>query len=124
MVYSFELKDRVVKALDGGTPLKTVARLLGISRSTVYRWKRKAENSESLKPKNKGGRPPKIKNLDTFKQFVEQRSDRTLKEIANDWGNISQWAVYRAMKKISYTYKKKALNIKKRMMTNELNTNG
>ena len=70
MVNLFNLKDRVVKALDGGTSLKTVVRLLGISRSTVYRWKRKAETSASLKPKNKGGRPPKIQSLDTLKQFV------------------------------------------------------
>ena len=107
MTYSSDFKERVVKGLNAGTPLKTMARLLGISRSTVYRWKRKAANPESSKPKKLIGRPPKMQNLDAFKEFVEKHSDLTLREMANVWGNISQWSIYRTMKKIKYTYKKK-----------------
>ena len=106
MAYSIDLRECVVKALNDGTPLKRVARIFGISRSTVYDWKRKAAHSESLVPRKSSGRPPKIQDLDSFKEFVEQRPDRTLKEMANDWGNVSQWAVHRAMNKISSSLNK------------------
>ena len=107
MTYSFDFKERIGKVLNEGKPLRTMARLLGISRSTLYRWKRKAADPGSSKPKKMIGRPPKIQNLDAFKEFVEKHPDKTLREMANVWGNVSLWSIYRTMKKIKYTYKKK-----------------
>jgi transposase len=58
--------------------------------------------------------PKKIKALDHFKKEVDQRADRTTKEIAQCLGNISQSTVQRALKRINYTRKKKSYHYKER----------
>ena len=59
--YSEDLRERIVNAVEAGTPDKSVAaRLFGVSLSSVKRYARIASRGGPLKPrKGGGGRPPK-----------------------------------------------------------------
>ena len=63
------------------------------------------------------GHSHKIKDLLEFKKFVDLNPSRTAEEIASNWGNISKITVWRALKKIGYSHKKKAFNTKKEAKT-------
>ena len=58
--YSEDLRRRIVLAVDGGTSKSAVARLFGMSLSSVKRYLRIAKQGVSLAPRKGGGRPPKI----------------------------------------------------------------
>ena len=58
--YSEDLRTRIVRAVENGMSKSGVARLFGISLSSVKRYSRIASRGESLQPRKGGGRPPKI----------------------------------------------------------------
>ena len=58
--YSEDLRTRIVRAVENGMSKSGVARLFGISLSSVKRYSRIASRGEALQPRKGGGRPPKI----------------------------------------------------------------
>ncbi len=58
--YSEDLRTRIVRAVENSMSKSRVARLFGISLSSVKRYSRIASRGESLQPRKGGGRPPKI----------------------------------------------------------------
>jgi transposase len=57
--YSEDLRTRIVRAVENGMSKSGVARLLGISLSSLKRYSRIASRGGSLQPRKGGGRPPK-----------------------------------------------------------------
>ena len=57
--YSEDLRTRIVRAVENGMSKFAVARLFGVSLSSVKRYSRIAGRGESLQPRKGGGRPPK-----------------------------------------------------------------
>ncbi len=57
--YSEDLRTRIVRAVENGMSKSGVARLFGVSLSSVKRYSRIAGRGESLQPRKGGGRPPK-----------------------------------------------------------------
>ena len=57
--YSEDLRTRIVRAVENGMSKSGVARLFGISLSSVKRYSRIASRGGSLQPRKGGGRPPK-----------------------------------------------------------------
>lgn len=58
--YSEDLRQKIVAALERGTPKAQAARLFDVSLSSVKRYARKARRRDSLAPKKGSGRPPKL----------------------------------------------------------------
>jgi transposase len=58
--YSEDLRIRIVQAVEGEMSKSAVARLFGVSLSSVKRYLRIAQRGKSLAPRKGGGRPPKI----------------------------------------------------------------
>jgi transposase len=58
--YSEDLRQKIVAALERGTPEAQAARLFGVSLSSVKRYARKVRRRDSLVPKKGSGRPPKL----------------------------------------------------------------
>ena len=65
--YSMDLRERVLAALDRGTPRKEIARTLGVSEPTIRRYLRLRRETGSVAPKPPPKRPFSIG------QSVEQR---------------------------------------------------
>jgi transposase len=58
--YSKDLRQKIVEALEHGTPKAQAARLFGVCLSSVKRYSRIARQRGSLSPKKGSGRPPKV----------------------------------------------------------------
>src|SRR5215203_6575486 len=58
--YSKDLRQKIVEALERGTPKAQAARLFGVCLSSVKRYSRIARQGGSLSPKKGSGRPPKV----------------------------------------------------------------
>ena len=107
--YSKDLRVRTLDLIRRGVSITQVSRELKISRPTLYRWKEQLEKTGSTSP-NKSVPPPqpsKIRDWKRFQEFVELNGDKTQKELAQLWGDVSHHTISRALKKLGYTRKKK-----------------
>ena len=105
--YSLDLRMKVIHAIHKEYPILRISKMFGISRNTVYNWKKSYEKTGAVKPKKPGnGKRPIIEDLKKFRDFVLQKPDRTQAEMAEDWGNISPRAISDTLKRAGITYKK------------------
>ncbi|MBD0339718.1 MAG: helix-turn-helix domain-containing protein [Microcoleus sp. Co-bin12] len=111
---SREREDLRVPALDligNGVSISQVSRLLKISRPTLYRWKQQLEEIGRAAPKKSvpPPQPSKIKDWDKFQDFVDINGDKTPKELAQLWKNVSHHTISIMLKKLEMTDKKKKI---------------
>lgn len=106
--YSEYLRVRALDLIGRGVSISRVSLILKISRPTLYRWKQQLEKIGSTTPKKSlpPPQPSKIRDWDKFKEFVDSHVDKTQKELAQLWGNVSHHTISRGFKKIGYTRKK------------------
>ena len=115
--YTAELRDRVLRACErGGLSRASLAALFGVGESTLYRWQQawRSERQRAAKP-HVGGPAPRLdaKALDTLKELVAERNDRTLAEYAQELDKragvkASPPTLCRALKKLGLRRKKRA----------------
>ena len=112
--YSEDLRQKVVQAVhQRGTSKSEVARLFGISLSSVKRYTRLAGRGESLTPRKGGGRPP-IADDATRKLLEEdirtrpaatvKERRRFLKSFAGK--SLSEPSLRRLLKRMGFSRKK------------------
>lgn len=109
IAYSEDLRIKALDLIGTGMSISKVSATLKISRPTLYRWKKRLETTGSTAPK-KSMPPPqssKIKDWKKFQEFIDIHSDKTQKELALLWGNVSPHTISRGLIKIGYTRKKK-----------------
>lgn len=114
LAYSEDLRIRAINLIKGGMSICRVSQILKISRPTLYRWIEQFEINGSTAP-CKSIPPPqvsKIKDWEKFKEVIDNNGDKTQKELASLWGNISQQTISRGLKKLGYTRKKKLIATK------------
>lgn len=106
-IYSIDLRQRVIEAVDEGIPRIVAARTFKVGFRTINRWIALRKATGSLEPKKdwRKGHSHAIKDLEQFRKFVEQNSYLTLEEMANKLGNISRSAVATYIKKIGFVKK-------------------
>lgn len=109
--YSHDLRIRAVELVNSGFVVKKVVDLLNISKSALYDWLVKFEKTKSVEPKKdwQKGHSHKITDMAQFKKFADENKNLTLDELAKKWGGVSRMTVYRALKKIGYSKKKRPL---------------
>ena len=127
IAYSQKIRIRALELIENGVSVSQVSRAFKISRPTLYRWKEQRDKTGSTVPQQ--GKPPAqncvIKDWNKFKEFVDANPDKTQKELAQLWGNVSHHTISRGFKKIGYTRKKKLMVIRKdvKMPDTSLNKN-
>jgi transposase len=108
IAYSQNIRIRALELIGNGVSVSQVSRAFKISRPTLYRWKEQLDKTGSTVPLK--GKPPAqncvIKDWNKFKNFVDANPDKTQKELAQLWGNVSHHTISRGFKKIGYTRKK------------------
>ena len=112
--YSQDLRIRALEMIQGGMSISQVSRLLHISRPTLYKWMKQLETTGSTAPQ-KSVPPPqasKIKDWQKFQEFIVLHGDKTQKEMAKLWGNVSHHTISRGLRKLGYSRKKKPIVIK------------
>jgi transposase len=114
--YSMDLRERVVAAVDRGTPRKEIVRTLGVSEPTIRRYLRLRRETGSVAPK------PHPKRSFSIGRSVEQRralwkqleehDDATLEKHCQLWEikqgvKVSISTMSRAIRRLGWTLKKR-----------------
>ena len=107
--YSYDLRTKVIQAIDDGMGKTQASKIFKISRNTINLWLRKRNETGDYRGEEgyQRGYGAKIADLEEFKQFARKHGSRTQKEMAQEWsGKISDKAIGKALKKIRFTRKK------------------
>ena len=107
--YSYDLRTKVIEAIDGGMGKTQASKIFKISRNTINLWlcKRKETGDYRAAEGYQRGYAPKIADLEEFKQFARKHGSQTQKEMAQEWPvEISDKTIGKALKKIRFTRKK------------------
>ena len=109
--YSYDLRIRVIEAIDEGQAITRVSKDLKVGRTTIYKWLKQRDEQGHIRPKEnwQKGHSHKIKDLEKFKVFVEENKEKTLVELAKAWGGVKRMTIQRALKKLGFTHKKNQL---------------
>ena len=117
--YSLDLRERVIEYIKLGNSQQTSAKIFMVSKSSVSRWWIRYEKEGIIKPKPRLGSKGKI-DPNQLKSYVENNEDKTLAEIAVVF-KVSICSVYKRLKKLGYSYKKKPSPMWKQTKKSEIN---
>lgn len=118
--HSLDLKERVIEYIKLGNDQKTSAKIFMVSKSSVSRWWIRYKEEGIIKPKARLGSKGKI-DPNQLKSYVENNEDKTLAEMAKVF-NASICSVYRRLKQLGFSYKKKPSPMWKLVKKSEMNT--
>lgn len=122
--YSYDLRRKVIEAIDGGMGKTQASKIFRISRNTIDLWlhKRKETGDYRANDGYQRGYGAKITDLEKFKEFARKHGSQTQKEMAEAWSEkISDLTIGKALKKIGFTRKKKLTAIGKEMKKKDKN---
>lgn len=106
--YSYDLRTKVIQAIDGGMGKTQASKIFKISRNTINLWLQKREETGDYRAEDgyQRGYGAKITDLEELKEFARKHGSRTQKEMASSWqGEISDRTIGKALKKIRFTRK-------------------
>ena len=111
--YHRDLRERVVAAVEDGTPVAIVARQFRLHRSTVYRYLRQQRTTGTLQPRTSPGRTRVIQRVDEPRLLaqLEQLPTATLADHCAQWQQttgrpLSPATLSRAIRQVGWTRKK------------------
>lgn len=107
--YSYDLRIKVIEAIDGGMGKTQASQIFKISRNTINLWlhRRKETGDYRAVDGYQQGYGAKITDLEKFKEFAREHGSQTQQEMAEAWhGEISDKTIGKALKKIRFTRKK------------------
>jgi transposase len=112
--HSEDLRKKGMMLIDDGMGVYAVAKLLKISKSSLYLWIKRREETGFFAPKKdwRKGYGHKIPNLEVFKEFVDKNRSLTTKQMAEKWGNITLKTICKWLHRIGYTRKKRYMDTK------------
>ncbi len=125
MVFSLDLRKRVIAAVDENMHINEAVKTFRVSRRVIYEWLELREETGELKPKTgyQKGHSHKITDLEKFKAFANSNNQCTSPQMVIKWEQltgvkVSESVMQRMLKKIGFTYKKKPLATPKQMQKN------
>lgn len=107
--YSYDLRTKVIKAIDDGMGKTQASRIFKISRNTIDLWLKKRQKTGDYRAEvgYQQGYNSKICDLEKFREFAETHGSLTQKEMAEKWSEkISERTLGKALQKLNYTRKK------------------
>jgi transposase len=109
MPYSIDLRKRVIKAIKSGMSKTKACEVYAICKATVYDWLRIEKERGHLNPivGFQKGHSHGIKDLEAFKQFVDDHPDWTQEEMAEHF-SVGSSTIGRNLKKLGYSKKKES----------------
>lgn len=113
--YSNDLRERVVKAVEGGASCRAVAGRFGVAVSSVVKWSRRYRETGSVAPGKMGGyrRPVLMAYRDFIVERIEQTPHLTLHrlkdELAAHGVTVSHNAVWQFLRREGLSFKKNAV---------------
>jgi transposase len=114
--YSMDLRERVLAAVDRGTPREEIVRTLGVSQPTIRRYLRLRRETGSVAPKPPPKRPfsigQSVKHRRALWKQLEEHYDATLEKHCLLWESkqgikVSISTMSRAIRRLGWTLKKR-----------------
>ena len=107
--YSYDLRVRVVAAVEKGRGVKEVSQTFGVHRDTIAAWvaRKAATGDVQAKSGYQRGHSHKIREAKQFQAFVAAHGDATVEELAEAWGGVGRMTIWRQLHKLGYTHKKR-----------------
>lgn len=115
--YALDLRHKVISFLKKGHTQSTCADTFELNLSTVSRWWRRYQQEGHVNPRSRPGRHARV-NPEALSQYVNRFPDSTLKEIGTHFG-VSESAIFRRLRKLGFSYKKKRSPTWKLMKEND-----
>src|SRR5713226_3478553 len=111
--YSYDLRVRVVAAVEGGIGVREASRMFRIHRDTIYTWLARKDATGDVQAKTgyQRGHSQKITDPEQFRAFVQEQGEATLEQLAEAWGGVKRMTIWRQLRKIGYTHKKRPFAI-------------
>ena len=120
--YSDDLRQKVLDAVDEGYRKSHVSRLFNLSRNTIDLWLKRRLSTGTASAMRDYPRGPqgKIADLEEFRAFAQQHGHLTQKGMAQQWkAPISDHTLGKALKRIGFTRKKRAMATESGMKTSD-----
>jgi transposase len=108
-----DLRSRVIDHIKLGNSQKATSKLFQVSTSAISRWWIRYQAEGIINPKPRLGSKGRV-NSESLQAFVEANSDKTLLEIGSYLG-VSACSIYRRLKTLGFSYKKKPSPMWKRI---------
>jgi transposase len=107
--YSYDLRIRVVAAVEQGMEVTEASRLLGLQRDTITGWLARKEATGDVRAKvgSQRGHFHQSTDPEQCKAFVDRHGDATVEELAEAWGGVKRMTIWRQRRKLGYTHKKR-----------------
>jgi transposase len=107
--YSYDLRVRVVAAVENGMGVPEASRTFGLHRDTITHWLARKEATGDVQAKTgyQRGHSHKITAPQQFQAFLQQQGEATLEELAEAWGGVKRMTIWRQLRKLGYTHKKR-----------------
>jgi transposase len=114
--YSMDLRERVLAAVDRGTPREEIVRTLGVSQPTIRKYLRLRRETGSVAPKPPPKRPfsigQSVKHRRALWKQLEEHYDATLEKHCLLWESkqgikVSISTMSRAIRRLGWTLKKR-----------------
>lgn len=118
MAYSLDMRQRALELVEEGKNKTEISRMLGISRTSILRWSKRASRGKlgATYPKKRGGFRVDDEKL---KAYVAQNPDAYQAEIAEAIG-AKENTVCRALKRLKISRKKRPRSTEKGMKKSEM----
>lgn len=107
--YSYDLRVRVIAAVEKGMEVREASRTFDVHRETIRNWlaRKEATGDVQAKAGYQRGHSHKITDPDQFQTFLQQHEDATLEALAEAWGGVKRMTIWRQLRKLGYTHKKR-----------------
>jgi transposase len=112
--YSTDLRERIVRVVADGQPMREAARRFGVSVSAVKRYVVQQQETGSLERKPIPGGPRKIgrEQEAILRERLEAAPDATVREHCAWWADqtgqeLSEATMWRAIRRLGFTHKKR-----------------
>jgi transposase len=107
--YSYDLRIRAVMAVEKGMGVTEASQTFGVHRDTITAWVARKEATGDVQAKvgYQRGHSHKITDPAQFKAFVDAHGDATVEELAEAWGGVKRMTIWRQLRKLGYTHKKR-----------------
>ena len=108
--YSHDLRVKVINFIEAGNSVQKAIHTFKISKSAVYKWKalKKTTGDVHVKSENQLGRRKIIQDIEKFREFIKENSDKSTAELARMWPQkVCAMSINRLLKRLGYTFKKK-----------------
>ena len=100
-------------AIEKGMAVREASQTFGVHRDTITAWlvRKEATGDVQAEVGYQRGHSHKIPDAEQFKTFVAAHGEAPGEELAEAWGGVKRRTIWRHLRKLGYTHKKRPFAI-------------